>query len=168
MINMKKLPKKFSIIFTISIIGFLGFSITASAADSAIPEWIKNSAKWWSEGTISETEYIKSLEYLITQGIIQISIPITEITAAQTALTEEERAQSFKVTLSGITKPIPVNYFEKFELTTAQLGDASDLQGRMYNFGDHDPKFFLESLPSADKKPFYEFVSKWMDGVREY
>ncbi len=35
---MKKFPKKFSVIFTISIIGFLGFSITASAADSAIPE----------------------------------------------------------------------------------------------------------------------------------
>jgi len=74
--NMKKFPKKFSIIFTISIIGFLGFSITASAADSVLPDWIKNNAKWWSEGSITETDYIKSLEYLIVQGVIQIPIPI--------------------------------------------------------------------------------------------
>ena len=95
MVDMKKFSKKFSIIFTVAIIGFLGFSITASAADFTIPEWIKNNAKWWSEGSISEADYIISLEYLITNGIIQNSIPITEVTAAQTALTEEERAQSF-------------------------------------------------------------------------
>ncbi len=49
MIDMKKFLKKISIIFKISIIGFLGFSITASAEDSVIPDWIKNNAKWWSE-----------------------------------------------------------------------------------------------------------------------
>lgn len=91
MSNMKKFPKKFSIIFTISLIWFLGLSITASAADSSIPEWIKNNAKWWSKSSISEADYITSLEYLITNGIIQNFIPITEVTAAQTALTEEER-----------------------------------------------------------------------------
>ena len=163
MINMKKFPKKFSVIFTIAIIGFLGFSITASAADSAIPEWIKNNAKWWSEGSISEADYIKSLEYLITNGILQIPIPITEVTAAQTALTEEERAQSFKVTVSNIIEPLPVTFFEKFEIVTSQPGEGDDPLGRTYDFRDDNPKFFLESLPSADKKKFYEFVAKWMD-----
>ncbi len=161
--NMKKFPKKFSMIFIIAIIGFLGFAITASAADSAIPEWIKNNAKWWSEGSISEADYIKSLEYLITNGILQIPIPITEVTAAQTALTEEERAQSFRVTVSNIVKPLPVTFFEKFEIATSQPGEADDPRGRMYDFGDDNPKFFLESLPNADKKKFYEFVAKWMD-----
>ncbi len=91
---MKKFPKKFSIIFTISIIGFLGFSITASAADSAIPDWIKNNAKWWSEGSISDADYVESLEYLINNGVIDVPIPITEVTAAQTMYSDEERAQS--------------------------------------------------------------------------
>jgi len=136
MINMKKFPKKFSVIFTITIIGFLGFSITASAADSAIPEWIKNNAKWWSEGSISEADYIKSLEYLITNGILQIPIPITEVTAAQTALTEEERAQSFKVTVSNIIEPLPVTFFEKFEIVTSQPGEGDDPLGRTYDFLD--------------------------------
>jgi len=163
MVEMKKFPKKFSIIFTLTIIGFLGFSITTSATDSAIPEWIKNNAKWWSEGSISETDYITSLEYLIKNGIIQIPIPITEVSAAQTSLTEEERAQSFRVTISNIVTPFTVTHFEKFEIATSQGGTADDPRGRMYQFRDANPQFFLESLPSADKKQFYEFIADWMD-----
>jgi len=155
--------KKIYMIFTITIIGVLGFSITASAGDSAIPEWVKNNARWWSEDSISESEYVKSLEYLITNNIIQIPIPITEVTAAQTALSEDERAHSFKVTISNIVSPISVAYFEKFEISTSQAGGADDPRGRMYNFRDVNPQFFLESLPSTDKKPFYEFVGDWMD-----
>lgn len=145
----------------LTILSVVGFSTFAFANNSNIPDWIKNNAKWWSEGTISETDYITSLQYLVTNGIIQI--PITEVTAAQTSLTDEERAQSFKVTISNIVAPISTTYFEKFEMTTSKSGTADDPRGRMYEFRDNNPKFFLESLPSADKKQFYKFVSDWMD-----
>jgi len=150
------------ILFVIFVIGVVGFSLTAYATDSAIPNWVKNNAKWWSEDSISEDDYVKSLEYLIRHGIIDISIPITEVTAAQTNLTEEEQAQSFKVTLSNIVKPIPVYFFEKFEMTSTTMS-PNDPFGRMYYFRDVNPTFFLESLPSADKKQFYKFVGDWMN-----
>jgi len=38
----------------------------------AIPSWIKNNAEWWSLGEISEDDFLKSVEYLIQNGIIQI------------------------------------------------------------------------------------------------
>ncbi|CAD6524834.1 Glucose dehydrogenase PQQ-dependent [metagenome] len=158
------MDKKSSTIFFLglTILSVVGLSTFAFANNSNIPDWIKNNAKWWSEGTISETDYITSLQYLVTNGIIQI--PITEVTAAQTSLTDEERAQSFKVTISNIVAPISTTYFEKFEMTTSKSGAADDPRGRMYEFRDNNPKFFLESLPSADKKQFYKFVSDWMDG----
>jgi len=145
----------------IFVIGIIGFSFTAHASDTVIPDWVKNNAKWWSEDSISEDDYVKSLEYLIMHGIIDIPIPITEVTAASTILTEEERAQSFKVTLSNIVAPIPVHFFEKFEMTSTTKS-PNDPLGRMYYFRDVNPTFFLESLPSADKKQFYKFVSDWM------
>jgi len=37
-----------------------------------IPDWVKNNAAWWAEGLISETDFLKGLEYLIKIGIIQI------------------------------------------------------------------------------------------------
>jgi hypothetical protein len=152
-----------SVTFFVFAIGLVGFSLTAFANDSVIPEWVKNNAKWWSEESISEEEYVNSLEYLILHRIIDIPIPIHEVTAAQTSLTEDERAQSFKVTISNIVSPIPVHFFEKFEMTTSSPGTSDDPRGRMYSFRDINPTFFLESLPSANKKQFYKFVSDWMD-----
>lgn len=41
-----------------------------------IPDWIKNSAKWWAEDKITDNDFTKGLEYLINNEII--SIPDTE------------------------------------------------------------------------------------------
>jgi len=38
----------------------------------SLPSWIKVTAGWWSEGKISDSEYVRSIEYLINQGIIKI------------------------------------------------------------------------------------------------
>ena len=38
-----------------------------------IPSWIRNNAHWWSQNLISEDEFVTSLEYLIKEGIIEIS-----------------------------------------------------------------------------------------------
>jgi len=149
------------ILFVIFVVGVIGFSFIAYASDTAIPDWVKNNAKWWSEDSISEDDYVQSIEYLIMHGIIDIPLPITEVTVTQTILSEEEQAQSFKVTISNIVKPIPVHFFEKFEMTSTK--SASDPLSKMYDFRDVNPTFFLESLPSADKKQFYKFVSDWMD-----
>ncbi len=37
-----------------------------------IPEWIKNNAKWWAEGLITDDDYIKGLQYLIEKGILKV------------------------------------------------------------------------------------------------
>ena len=50
-----------------------------------IPQWIKNNAKWWSSGTITDFEFFRGIEYLIQNDIMQIqdvqqnSNPSTEI-----------------------------------------------------------------------------------------
>jgi len=162
---MKKFSKKLSIIFTITIIGILGFSITASAANTSVPDWVKNNAKWWSEGSITETDYIKSLEFLITQGIIQIPIPITEVTAAQTPLTDDERAQYFVVTFDDglIEEPLTIDTFIKFEATSSQTKQSEFLATfPIYKFGD-EAEFLLESMPSIDKQKMYIGIDNWMD-----
>ena len=37
-----------------------------------IPEWVKNNAEWWSQGVITEDDFLKAIEYLVKNGIIQI------------------------------------------------------------------------------------------------
>ncbi len=47
-------------------------SVPTGIQNLVLPSWIKNNAKWWAEGLISEREYVQSIEYLINQGIIKI------------------------------------------------------------------------------------------------
>jgi peptidoglycan/xylan/chitin deacetylase (PgdA/CDA1 family) len=48
-----------------------------SNQNNPIPKWIKNTAKWWSEGTISEKEFVVALEFLVKEKIIYLQeIPI--------------------------------------------------------------------------------------------
>jgi len=154
--------KKFAVILTISVIGIIGFSLTASAQSSAVPEWVKNNAKWWSEGSITEADYITSLEYLISNGIIDVQVPFAQVTAAQNILTEDERAQSFSVTFYEglITEPVTIDTFIKFEATSSS-GSTISPETPIYFFKD-SPEFLLEGLPSADKQQVYKGIHNWM------
>jgi len=40
--------------------------------DLEIPAWIKNNAKWWSEGQIDDTSFVSGIQYLINQDIMKI------------------------------------------------------------------------------------------------
>ena len=44
-----------------------------------IPDWIKNTAKWWSEDQISETEFLNAIQFLIGEGIIKIPVEQTKL-----------------------------------------------------------------------------------------
>ena len=46
----------------------------ANPDDEAIPDWIRNNAKWWSEDQITEIDFLNGIEYLLEKKIIQISI----------------------------------------------------------------------------------------------
>ncbi|MDH3360796.1 MAG: FG-GAP repeat protein [Nitrosopumilus sp.] len=39
----------------------------------AIPSWVKNTSEWWSKDAISDAEFIDSIQYLITKGLIIVS-----------------------------------------------------------------------------------------------
>jgi len=52
-------------------IGITTFNIEQKQ-EPIIPTWIKNGAKWWSSGEISDTEFIDAIEYLANEDIIVI------------------------------------------------------------------------------------------------
>lgn len=37
-----------------------------------VPQWIKNSAKWWASGLISDTDFLTGVQYLIQENIISL------------------------------------------------------------------------------------------------
>ncbi len=41
-----------------------------------IPDWVKNNAKWWAEGGISDNDFASGIEFMIKEGII--IVPVTD------------------------------------------------------------------------------------------
>ena len=52
---------------------------TVSFAYADVPTWVKNNAGWWADGSISESDFLRGIEFLINDGIIQV--PPTTISA---------------------------------------------------------------------------------------
>ena len=79
----KIVTRKIILLFTL-VAGVVAFPLAASAQSDAIPSWIKNTAGWWADDQISETEFVNSIEYLIDSGIIQVSsqqgVDVSELT----------------------------------------------------------------------------------------
>jgi len=45
---------------------------TAADDSQEIPSWIKNNADWWAQGLITDDDFVKGIQYLVENGIIQI------------------------------------------------------------------------------------------------
>ena len=58
---------------------------TIGSSDYIIPKWIKNNAGWWADGDIPDSAFVSGLQWLIKNGIMQISteritfIPIDDV-----------------------------------------------------------------------------------------
>ena len=77
------MTRKFILLSAILVM-IAAFPLAVTAQSDAIPSWIKNTAGWWAEDQISETEFVNSIEYLIDFGIIQVSsqqgVDVSELT----------------------------------------------------------------------------------------
>ena len=54
------------------LIGIPSFDQNVSAASDSVPSWIKNTAGFWVDGNVSDTEFLNAMEFLIGEGIIQV------------------------------------------------------------------------------------------------
>ena len=125
-----------------------------------IPQWIKGNAGLWSEGTISDSEFVNSLQYLLGAGILEL--PITEARAATSPVSDEDTAQSFVVHFSRgpFAEPVSIYSYSLYGQLSKTTQDTS-LDRSQY--GEKVPSFRLNSLPSPDKQPVYEVVERYLD-----
>src|SRR5690349_14846467 len=65
-------------IFTVTL-----FSAKSFAQELQIPPWVKNNAKWWSEGQIGDDDFVKGIQYLIQSGIMKIPQTQTVVSSSQ-------------------------------------------------------------------------------------
>lgn len=48
------------------------YEASADSGALEIPKWVRDNAKWWSEGLITDQDYINGLQFLIKEGILKV------------------------------------------------------------------------------------------------
>ncbi len=56
------------------LVSFLFYDVSAES----VPEWVRNTALWYGEGNISETEFLNALKFLLENQIIVVDIEVVE------------------------------------------------------------------------------------------
>jgi hypothetical protein len=70
---------QYLLIIIVSSIVITAFSEALAQEKYSIPQWVKNNAKWWSEGQIGDSDFIKGIQFLMQNGIIKIPTTTTSV-----------------------------------------------------------------------------------------
>jgi len=63
-----------SLVAVIVAIGVATIPLSHTAqAQSLVPDWIKNNAAWWAEGSVDDATFLNGIEFLIENKIINVS-----------------------------------------------------------------------------------------------
>jgi len=86
------------VIASVLLIGLgIGLSINVSAEEGLIPSWIKNTAGFWVDNQISDSEFIAALQFLVKERILVIpqsdivSESTSKVTITQNIIAEKYR-----------------------------------------------------------------------------
>jgi len=71
----KKFLVILSILILISTVGITAWSSTTFAQETLIPNWIRNTALWYGEGKINDSDFINALQWLMKEEILKIPSP---------------------------------------------------------------------------------------------
>ncbi|WP_100182900.1 hypothetical protein [Candidatus Nitrosotenuis aquarius] len=78
--------------------------------NSIIPSWLKLSAKWWSEGKISDSDFLHGIQYLIDKKIIALEV----VNSSQIDLGLDVTIQGQKAVRRGTAQNLEI-HVENFE-----------------------------------------------------
>ena len=106
---MSRIPKK--VFIPVMVVSIILVSVSINGADAqTVPEWVKNNALWYGQGTISESEFLNAMKFLIEEGVlvIEISEPAPVIQAATVTIPNGNSEMSARGFYLPINMEVPV------------------------------------------------------------
>jgi hypothetical protein len=75
----------------------------SESTGSGVPAWVKNNASWWANDVIGDSDFVSAIQYLISQGIIQVDS--SEVNTKTIIIEEESTDTDLRIEPEKITKP---------------------------------------------------------------
>ena len=64
--------QKLGVLGLCGVLLFTSVILYQNASAESLPQWIKNTALWYGQGSISETEFLNAIKFLIDNDLIEI------------------------------------------------------------------------------------------------
>ena len=69
------------LLLLVLVVSLISILMIPNASAENVPDWVKNTAGWWADDAISETEFINAIEFLVKEDIIQVNVSQTSETS---------------------------------------------------------------------------------------
>ncbi|HSB57615.1 MAG TPA: hypothetical protein VLD38_07395 [Nitrosopumilaceae archaeon] len=121
------------------------------AASTKIPFWIKNNARWWADGKISDSDFVSSLQYLISKKIVQIEYHLDSSSTQQLHIDMDWKSQVRRGTIQSVNVTVSDG--------KEPISDATVIV-RVEDYGENVLKDFEGNTDSYGKSAFSWEIDK--------
>src|SRR5574337_380398 len=137
----------------------IGLSFNASAQESqSIPSWVKKTAKFWVNGDVGDADFIKAIQWMVTNGIIVLpnnSAPTSNSNTQTTATMTNNPLSSLLPTaqdLGSLWKSSDQSSSSKFAKIVPSI-PTYDRQGHVISTSEGQPTYAIEQTFQKSSTP---------------
>ena len=139
---------------TVSALVFfaLGLMVPGAFAEN-VPEWVKNTAGWWAEDAISETEFVNAIEYLVKEDVIRVNVSQTSETSQSVPEWVKNTAGWWATDLISEAEFVnAIAYLIEVGIISIESSKSPELIAEMWVNGDINDDEFLANVEQLIEK----------------
>jgi len=138
---------KIAITLVYTVIVLSGIILIPNAFAESVPDWVKNTAGWWAEDAISETEFVNAIEYLVKENIIQVNVSQTSETSQSVPDWVKNTAGWWAEDVISETEFVnAIAYLIKVGIISVESSKSPELIAEMWVNGDINDDEFLANV----------------------
>jgi len=124
-----------------------GVVLIPNAFAENVPDWVKNTAGWWAEDAISETEFVNAIEFLVKEDVIQVDVSQTSETSQSVPDWVKNTAGWWaEDAISEIEFVNAIAYLIKVGIISVESSKSPELIAEMWVNGDINDDEFLANV----------------------
>ena len=138
---------KITISLVYAVIVLSGIVLIPNVFAENVPDWVKNTAGWWAEDAISETEFVNAIEYLVKENIIQVNVSQTSETSQGVPDWVKNTAGWWATDAISETEFVnAIEYLIKVGIIGVESSKSPELIAEMWVNGDINDDEFLTNV----------------------
>ena len=140
-----------SLLYTVIVLS--GIILIPNAFAESVPDWVKNTAGWWATDSISETEFVNAIEFLVKEDIIQVDASQTSETSQGVPSWVKNTAGWWATDVISETEFVnAIEYLTKVGIISIESNKSPELIAEMWVNGDINDNEFLAHVEQLIEK----------------